>query len=225
MGSLIGGISILSLFINFNNIELLIFKIIISILMIIISFGYKNAKYFFNNLIYLYLLGIILGGFLYFINDSLSYKNYGLIFVHNKFSINILLIILLSPIILIIYVQRSRKLKEEYSKYYEVKITFLNNKKITLTGYLDTGNNLYDPYKKRPILVIDKDILKNYKPKFILVPCYTVNKKSVMKCFKIKQLVINGKVISKDVLIGISDNKFNMENANILLHKKIIKGE
>ena len=222
-GALAGAISILSLFINMSSLILFILKIVISIIMVLISFGYKGIKYTLNNLVYLYLLSIILGGTLYYVNDELSYKNYGIIFFHNGFSINILLVIILSPIIIYIYIKKSRKLKEIYSKHYEVEITFLNNKKISMTGFLDTGNNLIDPYKKRPILILDKNVLNGYNPRCILVPINTVNKSSIMKCFRIKKIVVNGKKIKEDVLVGLSDNNFNIEGVNILLHKKIIK--
>lgn len=223
IGALVGGLSIVALFINFNSFTLFIFKVFISILMILISFGFKDIKYTFNNFIYLYLVSIILGGFLYYINDEFSYKNTGLIFFHNGFSINWILIIFSTPIILILYVKQSRKLKEEYSKKYEVDITFLNGKKSHLTGFLDTGNNLTDPYKKRPIIIINKEVLKGYNPRCILVPCITVNKESMLNCFRIKKLVINGKIIEDEVLVGISDNNFNIDGVDLLLHKKIIK--
>lgn len=223
LGSIIGGISILSLFISFNSLTLFLLKIFISILMILISFGFKNFKYFFNNLVYLYLLSIILGGFLYFINDEFSYKNTGLIFFHNGFSINWVIIIILSPIIIFLYVNNQRKQKEELSRKYEVDIILLNGKKISITGYLDTGNNLYDPYKKRPIIVINKAALGNYSPRYILVPCVTVKNNELLKCFKIKKLVINGKIIEDECLVGISDNNFEIEGVDLLLHKKIIK--
>lgn len=225
LGALLGSISILALFIQLSSLTLFLIKVIISIIMVLTSFGFKNIKYTLNNLIYLYLLSIILGGFLYYINDELSYKNEGLIFFHNGFSINIILVLILSPIIIFIYVKKSRKLKEEYSKHYEVEITFLNNKTSYLTGFLDTGNDLYDPYQKRPILVINKSILNGYNPRCILVPCYTVNNESMMRCFRIKKIVVNGKKIDKEVLIGISDNNFNLEGAQLLLHKNILKGE
>ena len=188
--------------------------------MILISFGFKNIKYFINNLVYLYLLSIILGGALYFINDNLSFKNTGLIFYHNSFSINILLAFIISPVIIYIYIKKQRKLKEEYKNLYKVEITLLTGKKLYLTGFLDTGNTLIDPYKKRPIVLIEKSVLKDYKPKCILVPIYTVNKESMIKCFRIKEIVINGKKMENECLVGISDNNFNMEDANILLNKK-----
>ncbi len=223
IGALVGGISILSLFMDFNSFTLFLFKIFISFIMVFISFGFRGMKYVFNNLLYLYLLSIILGGALYFINDEFSYKNTGLIFFHSGFSINWIIIILASPIMIALYVKSVRKQKEELSKYYEVDITFLNNKTSHLTGFLDTGNNLVDPYKKRPIIVINKESLKGYKPRCILVPCVTVNKESMLKCFRIKKIVINGKIMEDEVLVGISDNNFNIEGVDLLLHKKIVK--
>ena len=224
IGALFGGISILFLFIKITSFQLFIFKIIISIIMILISFGYKNMKYTLDNLVYLYLISIILGGFLYYINDELSYKNIGLIFFNNGISINYVFILILSPLIIYIYIKKQKKIKEVYSNYYKVEITLLNNKRLCLTGFLDSGNNLYDPYKKRPIIVLNKNLLKNYNPKYILVPIYTVNSNTMMKCFKIKKLVVNGKNIKEDVLVGLSDNNFKLEDVNILLHKKIIGG-
>lgn len=190
--------------------------------MILITFGFKNIKYFFNNIIYLYLVSIVLGGFLYFINNSISYKNNGLVFYNNGFSINIILILILTPIILFFYIKQNRKLKSTFSNVYEVDITFLNGNTSHLSGFLDTGNNLYDPYKKRPIILINKTVLNKYKPRCILVPCYTVNKESMINCFRVKKIIINGKKVKDEVLVGISDNNFNLEGVDLLLHKKII---
>lgn len=225
IASFVGGLSIITLFINMSSLSLFILKFIISIFMCLISFSYKNIKYTLNNILYLYLISIILGGFLYFINDSISYKNMGLIFFNNGVSINLLIVIFLSPIILFLYYKETIKQKEELNKKYLVDITLLNGNKLNITGFLDTGNNLYDPYKKRPIIVINKSVLEGYRPKIILVPCITVNKESMLSCFKIKDIIINGKKIKEEVLVGISDNNFNIEGVDLLLHKKIIKGE
>lgn len=224
LASLIGSISVIALFIDISPLTLFLLKFIMAVLMVITSFSYKDIKYTINNLFYLYLVSIVLGGFLYYLNSELSYKKTGLIFFHT-ISINWIIVIVCTPIVVFLYVTRLKKLKEEYSKKYLVTITFLNEKKLDITGFLDTGNNLYDPYKKRPIIMINKDLLRGYNPNIILVPCTTVNKESLIKCFRIKKLVINGKEVKKDVLVGISDNKFGIEGVDLLLHKKIIKEE
>lgn len=225
IGALLGGISVLSLFIKMSSSELFILKVLVSIIMVMVSFDFKNFKYFISNMVYLYLLSIVLGGFLYLINNELSYKNTGLVFFNNGFSINLFIVIFLSPIIIFLYVKQARYQKEELSNYYEVDITFLNGITKHLTGFLDTGNNLYDPYKKRPIIIINKSILKEYNPNIILVPCVTVKDESMLKCFKIRKIIINGKKIKDECLVGISDNNFEIDGVDLLLHKKIIKGE
>ena len=88
LGAFIGGLSILFLFFNINSFLLFIFKILISILMILTTFGYKTIKYTLVNILYLYMSSIILGGFLYLLNLEFSYKHIGMIFFNNIFSCN-----------------------------------------------------------------------------------------------------------------------------------------
>lgn len=71
--------------------------------------------------------------------------------------------------------------------------------------------------------MINKSLLDGYNPRTILVPCVTVNKESMINCFKIKKLVINKEVIEDEVLVGISDNNFGIEGVDCLLHKRIVK--
>ena len=116
------------------------------------------------------------------------------------------------------YARTSGNIKKLYEKWINIY-----KEKISVVGFLDTGNNLYDPYKKRPIIMINKEVLKGYRPKCLLVPCLTVNKESLIKCFKVKKIVINGKLIKDEILVGISDNNFKISGVDLLLHKKIIK--
>ncbi len=125
LGSLIGSISMFMLFLSINRFELIIFKIIVSILMIITSFGYNNIKYTIKNIIYLYLLSIILGGFLYMINNSFDYHN-GLVLYNEGISINIIFIIIVTPILLYINIKNIH-ISKKYNLYYRVLIYINNN--------------------------------------------------------------------------------------------------
>ena len=51
LGSLVGSFSVIFLFLPLSNISLLFLKIFTSILMIVITFGYKNKEYFKKNFI------------------------------------------------------------------------------------------------------------------------------------------------------------------------------
>lgn len=87
-GSLVASSSIFLLFIKLNSIELFLIKIIISIGIILVTFGKSN---FIKNISYFYLLSIILGGSLYLLNVSFTYKNQGILFINNGLSINFIL--------------------------------------------------------------------------------------------------------------------------------------
>ena len=70
--SFIGSISSFSIFFPFlNNIFI---SVLISIIMVLISFGIKDIIYVKNNLLYFYMISVIFGGFLYFIN--LKFNHY-----------------------------------------------------------------------------------------------------------------------------------------------------
>ena len=122
LGALVGSLTILSMFIEMSSLTLFLIKIIVSILMVLIVFGYHDIKYLGNNLFYLYTSSILLGGFLYFLNLQFSYKNEGLVFYFEGLSVNVIVLIILSPIIIYSYVKQGLLLKNHYSNYYNVDI-------------------------------------------------------------------------------------------------------
>lgn len=219
MGAFIGGISILFLFINVSSILLFIYKIIISIIMLLVTFKYKSFTYTIKNFLYLYSTSMILGGFLYFLNIEFSYKQVGLIFINKGLSINFIFLVIFSPFIIYIYIKQGLWLKNNYNNYYKITMIY-NNKVYNLTGFLDTGNNLIDPISKKPVLLIDININCD---KFFYIPFKVVNNEGIIKCFKPDKLIINDKIIDK-VLIGIMDSKIKMDGIDCLINKKILEG-
>lgn len=222
LGSLVGGVSILFLFLPIKKITLFFLKIIIAVFMCIVAFNYKDIKYTIKNFIFLYLVSIVLGGAMYLLNIEFSYKNNGLIFYHNGMSINIILILIISPILLYFYIKEMKDLKNNYSKYYKVDIYFKSNKNILLNGFLDTGNNLIDPYKKRPIVIVNYDKIKKYvsHEKELLVPYTNINNEDIMRCIKVKKIVIDD-IEYKNVLIGFSFNKINIDGIDCILNNNM----
>lgn len=224
LGGLTGGLSTFLLFLKLNNLTLFLFKFIISIIMILISFKYKNLKYTIKNLEYLYLVSILLGGFLYLLNVQFSYKNEGLIFYHNGLSINFIVLILISPIILVMYIKKTKELKNNYSICYKLNI-YYKDKKINLNAYLDTGNVLKDPYFNMPIIVINKNLINEEDiSDFILVPINTITSHINLKCIKVDKVEIDGKKLNKKVLIGLSPKKIKMEGIDTIIGKSILEG-
>ena len=218
LASFVGGLSIFLLFIKINSLQLFIFKIIISIFMVLICFGYQSIKYTIRNLIYLYLSSIVLGGFLYFLNVEFSYKQYGLIFINNGYSINVIFLIIFSPIIIYIYVRQGKLLKNNYSNYYLLNM-YLNNTKYSLNAYLDTGNNLIDPITHKPVILIDKKIPCE---KFYYIPYKGINDVGVLKCMKVDKIEVNG-ITKYKVLVGILNQKIKIDGIDCLLNEKIME--
>ena len=206
--SFLGSLSIILLFFNITSLTLFLFKMIISILMVIIAFKFKNLKYFLNNLLYLYINSIILGGFLYFINFNLS--NY-----LNSYFINLAFLIILSPLIIYIYLKQIKKLKNNYNNYYPIDI-YLNNNKYHFIAYFDSGNNL--TYKNNPVIIINKNKIKI--DKYNLMPYQVLNHVGLLKITKIDKLIINN-IEYKKLYLGLSDDEIKIDGVDVLLNNKI----
>ena len=225
LSSTVGSITILSMFIELNSFLFFIIKIIISLLMVYITFGYKNIKYTLKNLFYLYTSSIILGGFLYFLNLQFSYKNKGLVFYFNGLSINVIVLIILSPTIIYLYTKQALELKNNYSNYYNIDIYLKNGKIIPTTAFLDTGNKLEDPYKKRPIILLNKELITiDYdKDKILLVPYDTINNHGLLKCVIPDKIFIQGLGFRNDFLVGVSNEKIKMDGIDCILNSKLLE--
>ena len=213
LGSIVGSLSTFILFFKFNNIELNVIKLIISIIMIFITFGKNNI---FNKLFYLYLISIILGGSLYLINDSLGYDVSGYLFINNGYSINLIVLIIISPIIIILYLKELIKYKKKINTQYDVIIR-IKNKNINLCGFLDTGNKLVDPYFNRPIILVNKKYLNMNLKKIIYVPFSSLNNDGLLKCVKPEYILVNNKRVYNCLIENL--------NYDCILNERIVDNE
>ena len=216
IGSLIGSLSTFLLFFKLSSTELNILKMIISIVMTLISFGKNN---FFNKIFYLYIISIVLGGSIYLINDSLGYEVNGFTFINNGYSINLIILILISPLIIWLYIKELLKYKKNINTNYDVIIK-LKNKTINLNGFLDTGNKLIDPYFNRPIILVNKKYIDLRGRKIIYVPFSSLNNDGLLKCIIPEYILVMNKKYDK-CLIGISENL----NYDCILNERIINYE
>lgn len=209
LSSLIGVLSIFLLFLKINNIILFLLKILISIIMVIVAFGYKSIKYTISNIIYFYMTSIILAGFLYLIKGNSS-----------NFNLNYIVLLIVGPIILFIYYKSNKKLKNTYSDYYKIKIVF-DNIEYNLVSFYDNGNILKDPISRKSIIIVGNSRLeKIYNIRSpVYVPVITVKGTHLMKCFKPSYIILNDKKIY-NYLIGESSIKFS-DGVECLLNKSL----
>lgn len=187
--------------------------------MIIVVFGKENIII---NCLYLYMNSVILAGFLYYLSVELSYSNIGLAFYFDDFSINYVLILIIAPVILFIYYKQVKLLKEKQNLNYKVNVVLNNGEEYLLNGFIDSGNKLKDPItRKHVIIVSDKNLLfKEENP--IYVPFHGVNKKGLLKCFKVKFIEINNQKFT-NYLLGISDSEINLEGVSVILNYKLLE--
>lgn len=209
LSSLIGVLSIFLLFLKINNIVLFLLKILISVIMVIVAFGYKSIKYTISNIIYFYMTSIILAGFLYLIKGNSSNIN-----------LNYIVLLIIGPIILFVYYKSNKKLKNTYSDYYKIKIVF-DNIEYNLVSFYDNGNNLKDPISRKSVIIVGNNRLeKIYNIRSpVYVPVITVKGTHLMKCFKPSYIILNDKKIY-NYLIGESSIKFS-DGVECLLNKSL----
>ena len=202
LSCLIGELSVISLFISMSNFIFILFKMIISIFMIV-TISYNDFKTLIKNIIYFYIISFFLGGFLFYLK--------------NESIINYKIVLLLVPLIMNIYKYLSYNLKNILTLKYKVTIYLNNGKILYLNGLMDTGNTLVEPYHNRKVIIINKKIDEN----FYLVPFNTIDSSSLIKCFNPKKVYIDGLGERNDISVGIIDKKFI--GFNCLLNYKIME--
>ncbi len=223
LGSLCGSITTLFMFFEFNQFQLLILKILVSVIMLIVAFGYQNFVYFKKNCLYFYLVSMLLGGAIYFLKTQFSYTNKGLIFNKSALSISYIIILIIGVIIYLKYVKSFKELKNNYSNYYECQIFLDDQKKYSFTAFLDTGNKLSDPYTNKSIVLVDKNKIGDLRIRSpMYVPYNSLNNHGLLECYKALRIVINGKECN-NFLIGVSEENFFIDGIDCIINCKIME--
>jgi len=223
LSSLIGSLTIISMFYDIISLILFIIKLFTSLIMVIICCGFKTIKYTLKNIFYLYTLSIILGGSIYLISIEIISKYKELSFLSNGIYLNFIILLIFSPLIIYIYIKQVKKIKNTYSNYYNIDIYLKDKTKTSLTGYLDTGNHLNDPYKNRPIILVNKNKIKFNYDNFLLVPYDSLNNHGLLKCIIPDKIYIDNIGIKTNFLIGISEEDINIEGVDCILHQDLME--
>jgi len=191
ISSIIGSFTTFILFININSFILFLLKIIISIILIIIAFGFRNII---KNISYFYILSIIIGGSSYLLNIN-----------------NHLLLIIFSFIVIFMVFKELITYRNIFSNKYLVKVLY-KGKIYELEGFIDTGNRLRDYISKNYIILTNLNIKTN---KLLYVPFKALNSSGIIPCIKPDKVIINNKEFN-NFLIGLAKDKFNLDENCIL---------
>lgn len=197
LGGGIGSLTTFLLLIDINSWELFFIKIVMSFLIILVAFGKKNLL---HNLSYFYLISIILGGCIYLLD------------LNSNYYFNYLILIVGSLIIITLLVKEFINYRNVYVNKYEVSI-YIKNKLYKLEGFIDTGNRLFTPIKKEPVILVNLKI----KPKEVIyVPFKALNNSGIISCIRPDKVVIADKEFKK-CLVGLAKDKFNLNGLDCIL--------
>lgn len=215
LSSVIGTIPLTFLFTNISNQLNFFISFIFSIIMSLIAFSYKDIIYTIKNIFYMYSISIFLAGGINLINVNLLPNIDNLI-------LNITILIILAPIITYIYIKSINNYKNNYSNYYKVDIYLNDDEKLTLSAFLDTGNKLIDPYKHRPIILINQKLVEIKNKKILLVPYNTINTNDLLKCIIPKKIYIHNIGYKTNFLIGLMD-EITIDGVDCVLNQKLLE--
>ena len=194
LGSIVGGLSSLLLFLDDLGIIMTLLKVLSAVIMSIITFGIKPIKKLIRATFWLFAICFIFGGIMFAIYmfteiDIMLYNN-GIIY----FDIDITFLVICSVIayIVITLISKLTDKKAPKSKEYYIKIQ-TDKKTISCQSLMDTGNNLREPFSNYPVIMMDKTMfcdLFDENDKMRLIPVSTVSGETLLKAYRPKLIEI-----------------------------------
>lgn len=167
ISSIIGGIySIIECIFKIEIYSNQILKLILSVSMIYVAFKANNIKKFIKQLIIFYLTSFTFGGCAFFLLYYIKPEQ--IITDSGKY---ILKIVVLGAILGFFILHTAlRIIRSKVDKKVTIKLIkiFYNNKSHIVKAMLDTGNLLCDPITKVPVVIVEKNELKNIIPQQLL---------------------------------------------------------
>ncbi len=146
----------------------LIMNVAASIIMVWIAFGKMKKLELFKQIVALYLITYFVGGLInsiyYYTNtrEKLIKIGTSLILSNKSWKIVIITMLCMVPISYLV-LWMLRWYQSEKKETYEVELTY-NNHSIVTRGLMDTGNCLYDPIFKKPVMIVENSLLKELLP-------------------------------------------------------------
>ena len=215
-------------------------KILLSSIMIYVAFNNENIKQMIKNLLLFYLTSFVIGGcalaLLYMISpQNIHFQNGVLVGTYP------MKVTLISGIIGFLIIQYSFSLNKRQMKIKDLLCDLeiaINNQKVKMKGYIDSGNTLKDPLSKKPVIIVEKNIIEKIVDveklmggdenlKIRLIPFKSIGKQNGMligiKPQYIKIKYNENQVKTNNVIVGIYDKKIS-KNYSALIGLEILEG-
>jgi stage II sporulation protein GA (sporulation sigma-E factor processing peptidase) len=147
-------------------------KLIMSMIMVWVAFGFKRFRFFFQSLLTFYFVAFMVGGGMigahYFLQAEMSYLDGVLMTNSTGFGhpISWLFVLIGFPIVWMFSRNRLEGLeakKIHFDQLVTVSIR-VDSIQFTLKGLVDSGNQLFDPITRSPVMIIDTLKAQDYIP-------------------------------------------------------------
>jgi stage II sporulation protein GA (sporulation sigma-E factor processing peptidase) len=165
---------ILMLFPEMSFLFTLLIKFLFSLIMLLVAYGYGQLQRFLRTLGAFYLVNFVAaGGILgihYMLLSSSDVMN-GIWYTHTgglsfelKLSLGFVLLAVALVIWFYVQVTRSSQRQKEVNQWITDVTIHLESFEYSCKGLIDTGNRLYDPLTKLPVMVVEVESWKSYLP-------------------------------------------------------------
>jgi len=173
LGAFIGGLLVVMMFTPFSPyVQHPVSKIVFSLLIVFAAFGFKRIRYFLENLFAFYFVTFTVGGGMiavhYFLQQQMNIHN-GMLMTHSLGvgdPVSWTFVLLGFPALWIFSRARINGIREKKLRFehiIDVLIVF-DGVPIQLRGLIDSGNQLYDPLTKTPVMIVEMDKVKKVLP-------------------------------------------------------------
>ncbi|WP_239421963.1 sigma-E processing peptidase SpoIIGA [Bacillus sp. CGMCC 1.16541] len=177
LGAFIGSLIVVFMFTPFAAIMLHPFvKILFSVCMVLVTFGYKRLRFFLENAFTFYFATFVVGGGL--MGVHFLFEDQFLVFEGSVMSqttsfgdpVSWLFVLVGFPVLAYFSKHRVEDLRMKKITFDQlVKVEIVMNKEVVaLTGLIDSGNQLVDPLTKTPVLIITAESVKDILPNSVM---------------------------------------------------------
>lgn len=233
--SVSGGISSLTVLLD-NSFPLALFARLLSVgITVVIAFGFKGAVRFFEKVVFCFGISMLICGGAEVIGESLETGFISSVGGYPYMNISVI-VLLAATIIIYGMICFLRRLIDKGNAEKSIYLIIENNgRRIKISAFSDSGNNLVDFLTGMPVIVCSSTAIKEILPDNILsetelkgirlIPWHSVSGGGIIRAFKPDSIaaVFNGEEKSLNALIGITEKEcFNKETDAIINPKLLI---
>lgn len=235
-------------------------KFLVSLIMVYAAYGFKRLRFFMTNLMVFYLCTFFIGGALigahYFLQFNLDLSSS--LYLSNVYGLGDPISWLFVMIGFPIAWHFSRKTFDrwematiQYDQLVQVSFSIENNQ-IQLKGLIDSGNQLYDPISKKPVMIVSLSKVSHLLPESLVhifedpekiwngsqIPDEWINKISIvpykvvgqnhklLPCLKVKEVTIEKeglKSVVPSILVAFVNQKLSEDDTfDCIIHPKMV---